>query len=163
MSLQDPTLLAPGDGEHSWFLNNLFTLKAGGETTGGLITVMEFTGPAGWGPPPHVHHVEDEMFYVVEGEISFWCDGKSATYGPGGFAWLPKKLPHRFEIGADGPARVLQLTTPAQFEHFVRALGEPATEARLPEPTEPDVERLVRVCAEFNIDILAPEHVEATR
>lgn len=157
MSLQTPTLLAPGDGEHSWFLNNLFTLKAGGETTAGALTIFEWVGPPGFGPPPHVHRTEDEMFYVLEGMISFWCDGATETYGPGGFAYLPKRRPHRFRVGDDAPARALQVTTPAQFEHFVRAFGEPATEARLPEPTEPDVERLVRVCAAFDIDVLAPQ------
>ena len=43
----------------------------------------------------------------------------------------------------------------------MRAFGEPATEARLPEPSEPDVARLVRVCAEFDIDILAGDQVPA--
>lgn len=154
MSFQTPTLLPPGDGEHVWFLNHLMTVKAGGPETDGLMTIIEFTGPAGFGPPPHIHRVEDEMFYVLEGEVMFWCDGQTKTYGPGGFAYLPKGLPHRFEISADGPGRVLQMTSPAQFEDFIRAYGEPAGEVRLPDPSEPDVPRLIEVCKQFHIDIL---------
>ncbi len=154
--LDSPRVLPPGEGEHLWFLDNLVTVKVGGPETGGNLTVIEFTGPAGFGPPPHRHDVEDELFYVLAGEVTFWCAGAEATYGPGGFAWLPKGLPHRFQISDAGPGRILQITTPAQFEDFARAVGEPAAEPVLPEPTEPDVEALVRIAADFQIEIMPP-------
>ncbi len=153
----DALLLGHEEGEPYWFLNNLYTLKAGGDSTRGIMTIFEFLGPAGFGPPPHTHQREDEMFYVLEGEVTFWCSGESATYGPGGFAFLPRQIPHRFQISDTAPARVLQITTPAQFEDFVRAVGAPAVERRLPDPAEPDVEALVRVSAGFGIDILPPD------
>lgn len=156
MSLE-PTLLGPGSGERHWFLNCLYTLKGGAEETGGVLTAYEALVHPRFGPPPHVHRIEDEMFYVVEGEVMFWCDGVSETHGPGGAAFLPKGLPHRFETGSAG-AKMFQLTMPAQFERLVRSYGEPAQEARLPDPSEPDVPKLVELCAGLGIEILVAQH-----
>lgn len=155
MSLE-PTLLGPGAGERHWFLNCLYTLKGGADETGGVLTAFEALLPPRFGPPPHVHHIEDEMFYVVEGEVTFWCDGASETYQSGGVAFLPKGLPHRFETGSAG-AKMFQITMPAQFERLVRGFGEPAMHSGLPEPSEPDVPRLIDMCAQLGIEILAPE------
>lgn len=155
-NLPQPHLFPPGEGEHHAFLNTLQTIKVGGEQTGRNLTALEFVAPPGFGPPLHRHDIEDELFYVVEGQLTFWCGGQQATYGPGGVAWLPKGLPHRFEVSQDGPARVFQVTTPAQFDDFVRAVGEPTDAAVLPEPSPPDVERLARIAAEFQIELLPP-------
>jgi mannose-6-phosphate isomerase-like protein (cupin superfamily) len=155
MSLE-PILFGPGAGEHYWFLNGLYSLKAGEDHSGGLFTAYEALLPPEFGPPPHVHRIEDEFFYVVEGEVTFWCHGVSATHGPGGTAFLPKGSPHRFDTGPSG-AKMFQLTLPAQFERLVRAYGEPAPELKLPGPSEPDVPKLVELCAQLGIDILLPE------
>ena len=154
--LNQPRLLAPGDGDHIAFLGTIMTVKAGGDVTGRNLSVIECLAPAGFGPPPHRHDLEDELFFVLEGEISFWCAGQEATYGPGGFAWCPRGLPHRFRVSDDGPARMFQLTTPAQFEDFAMAVGTRVPTLELPEPAEPDVEALVRIAADFQIEILPP-------
>jgi quercetin dioxygenase-like cupin family protein len=156
-TLPAPRMVAPGDGEHLWFLGTLMTVKAGGDVTGGNLSVIEATMPAGFGPPLHRHDVEDELFYLVEGEMTFWCAGQEATYGPGATIWLPRGLPHRFQVSDDGPARMLQLSTPAQFEDFALAVGEPAAAPVLPPPAAPDVDALVRIAAEYQIEILPPE------
>lgn len=157
MTLHTPHLLAPGEGDHWAFLATNATIKVDGRMTGGTMTVIESLMPAGFGPPPHRHDVEDELFFVLEGELLIECAGQSATYGPGGCAFLPKGLPHRFQVSDDGPARMLQVTTPAQFDDFVRAVGRPLTGSALPPPRQPDVEALVRIAADFQIEILAPE------
>ncbi|MEE8600773.1 cupin domain-containing protein [Euzebya tangerina] len=151
--MQTPTLHGPGEGEHFNFLGNRNIVRAGGKETDGGMTVIEFTGAAGFGPPPHIHRREDEMFYVLEGTAEFWCDGTSATYEAGGFAFLPKGLPHRFECGAEG-ARILQITTPAQFEDMVADYGHRIGADEEVAPEAPDVPRLIEVCARYDIDLL---------
>jgi quercetin dioxygenase-like cupin family protein len=155
--LPQPRILGPGEGDHIWFLGTLMTVKAGGDVTGGNLTVIEATMPAGFGPPLHRHDVEDELFHVLDGELTFWCAGQQATHGPGATVWLPRGLPHRFQVGDAGPARMLQITTPAQFERFALDVGEPAAAPVLPEPTPPDVEALVRISAAYQIEILPPD------
>ena len=154
MSLQTPTLMAPGEGDRWWFLNHVQAIKVGRDQSDGVMTVIEFQAPPGFGPPPHIHHREDELFYVLEGNVTFWCDGESVAYGPGGMAYLPKGLPHRFEVSEHGEARVLQITAPAQFDEFVQEFGEYLGDADMPEAKEPDLARLVEVCRTYEIDIL---------
>lgn len=155
MTLQTPTLVARDDGEHFHFLNNLFTAKLTGEHTNGQMTVMEFVGPKDFGPPLHSHDIEDELFYVVEGEVWFQCGDVEAVHGAGAIAWLPRGRPHQFQIRSE-TARVLQVTTPAQFERFVAALGTPTDEPTLPEPEEIDPAHVAEICAQFNIQVLGP-------
>lgn len=154
MTLQTPRLLAPGEGDHWAFLNTNMSVKADGTTTGGVMTVIEALMPPGFAPPPHRHDIEDELFFFLEGEITLRSAGQEATYGPGGCAFLPKGIPHAFQVWDRGPARMLQISTPAQFEEFVAEVGEPVDRFELPEPVEPDVEELLRVASKFQIEIL---------
>ena len=66
----------PGEGESVWLLGDTYTLKISGEQTGGAFTLLEAVVPLGGGPPPHIHHLEDEVFVVLEGELLFTTDGR---------------------------------------------------------------------------------------
>ena len=119
-------VLGAGAGDTRWFLDTRMTVKAGSAHTGGALTVIEWSAPVGFGPPRHVHQAEDEMFYVLEGELVVECGDQRWTAGPGDFVFLPRGVPHVFVV-ARGPVHGLQLTTPAGFEAFVEEVG------RLPE------------------------------
>lgn len=61
--------VASGAGKTLWVLGDLYEFKATGEGTGGRFALWETTTPPGNpGPPPHIHHNEDEVFYLLEGE-----------------------------------------------------------------------------------------------
>jgi quercetin dioxygenase-like cupin family protein len=102
------------------------------------LTVIEWSAPEGFGPPRHVHHVEDEMFYVLEGEMVVECGDQRWTAGPGDFAFLPHGVAHVFVVSR-GPVHGLQLTTPAGLEAFVEEVGRLPEGPGLPEPSIPDV------------------------
>lgn len=155
MTLQTPRLVAAGDGQNFAFLNTLFTAKLDSEHTDGQLTAMEWLAARDFGPPLHRHLGEDELFYILEGQIWFKCGDAEAVHGPGALAWLPRQLPHQFQVRSD-TARALQVSTPAQFERFVAALGRPVEEARLPEPEEIDPAHVAKVCADFDIEVLGP-------
>ena len=152
-----PIALAPGEGDARWFLGFLFTIKASSETTGGAVAVVEHLGPRGTGSPLHVHHNEDEWFYVHEGELTFWVGGQVIAAAAGSFVYGPRGIPHTFTVSSD-TARFLLVTEPAGFENFMRILAEPATELVIPPlATEPpDVEAMTRLAAEYGIEILGP-------
>jgi len=57
-------------GQQRWFFGMLAEVKASSADTGGRYTFVEMTAPAGLQVPLHVHHTEDEGFYVVEGSIT---------------------------------------------------------------------------------------------
>jgi quercetin dioxygenase-like cupin family protein len=157
-----PIALDPNQGEALWFLGILATVKAGTESTGGRVAVIEHLAPRGSGSPLHVHHREDEWFYVLEGELTFWVGGEIVTGTAGSFVYGPRGIPHTFAVSSD-TARFLLVTEPAGFENFMRALAEPATELKIPAPaTEPpDVEAMTRLAAEYGIEILGPPGIPA--
>jgi mannose-6-phosphate isomerase-like protein (cupin superfamily) len=141
-------------GEAIWFLGTRMTVKAGTDQTSGAFTLIECECPPGFAPPPHVHHVEDEAFYLLEGTLRVNCDDHTWQLNPGGFVFLPKGRRHRFVVEGDHSARLLQITAPAQFERFASDVGVPATRPGLPDPEAPDLDRLLAAAAAYHIDIL---------
>ena len=95
------------------------------------------------------------MFYVLSGGARYLCAGQELDAGPGDFV-LPKGEPHTFVVAPGEPLRALQLTTPAGFEGFAAAAGEPARERRLPDPGPVDPAALGHAAALHGIEILGP-------
>jgi quercetin dioxygenase-like cupin family protein len=128
-----------------------------GSQTGGRYALVEETGPPGDQPPPHVHREDDEGFYVLEGELTLYTPDAEVVLGPGEFFNAVHGVPHTYRVTSEQPARWLVTASPAGFEEFVEAFGEPARELSLPPPGDPpDVDRLVALAAEHGIDILGP-------
>jgi quercetin dioxygenase-like cupin family protein len=152
-----PIALGPGEGQALWFLGMLATVKSSAETTAGKVAVVEHLASHGSGSPLHVHHREDEWFYVLEGELTFWVGGAVTVAPAGSFVFGPRDIPHTFIVSSD-QARFLLVTEPAGFEAFMRAGAVPAQRLEIPPaPTEPpDVEGLTRLAASFGIEIVGP-------
>ncbi len=147
-----PYMLARDEGTAVWFLGTLMTVKATGETTQQGFGLIEQRLPAGFAPPPHRHHMEDEAFYVLEGEITFTCGDRTFNAAPGAFVYLPRGIIHGFKVG-NQPARLLQLNTPSGLEHFFEEMGEPAPSLTLPPQAPPDVEKLRSLAARYHLEI----------
>jgi mannose-6-phosphate isomerase-like protein (cupin superfamily) len=153
-----PTIGETEESEAIWFLGTLSIVKASRDSTAGHMAVIETLAPPGFGSPLHVHHGEDEWFYVIEGSLSVWVDGKSSELPAGSFAYGPRDLPHTFLVSSPAPARFLLGAEPSGFEDFVRELGEPATALTLaPASVElPSPERMTAVAAKYGMEILGP-------
>jgi quercetin dioxygenase-like cupin family protein len=156
-STVSPIALRHEEGEQLWFLGILATIKASAETTDGRVAVIEHFAPQGAGSPLHVHHNEDEWFYVTDGELTFWVGGRVAEAPAGSFVYGPRGIPHTFTVTSH-EARFLLVTQPAGFESFMRALSEPAQAPTLPPPTSqpPDPERMMAIATEYGVEILGP-------
>ncbi len=157
-----PIVAGPGEGEALWFLGVLATVKSSAETTGGAVAVIEHLAPRGSGSPLHVHGREDEWFYVIDGELTFWVGGETISAPAGSFVFGPKGIPHTFIVSSE-EARLLLVTNPAGFEGFIRAVGEPAPRLEIPPAaTEPpDVAALTAAAAGFGIEITGPPGIPA--
>jgi quercetin dioxygenase-like cupin family protein len=135
------------------FLGIPTLMRSTSETTNGAFCLLEqWTMPPGFGSPYHIHHREDEAFYVLEGEIAFVCDGKWMQAGPGTYVFGPREIPHGFKVIGTAPARMLVMCAPAGFEGFVLELAEDLTSP----PAPPDMAKLMAVAAKYEIDILGP-------
>lgn len=138
------------------FLGLPTAMRATSETTNGAFGLAEhWMIPPGFASPYHVHRLEDEAFYVLEGEMAFVCDGKWLAAGPGAYVFGPRNIPHGFKVVGDSPARMLLLCAPGGFEKFILDLSEPEPAPGAP-PTPPDMAKLVATAAQYHIDILGP-------
>lgn len=145
---------AHGEGTPYWFLDALSIVRVSGQQSGGALALIEDRLPAGRSSPYHVHHREDETFYVLEGELTFFHGDRRIKGTPGTTVFLPRLVPHGFR--ADTAARVLIVCTPAGFDDFVAEAGVPAPKLEIPAPQPPDFELLTRCAAKHQIDILGP-------
>ena len=149
--------LSKEEGDAFWFLNNLSTIKATSESTGGAFALVHQVAHPGSATPYHLHHYEDEAVYVLEGEARFFCDGKQTLLGPGGYIFLPRGIPHGIRNESSIPTTILVPAMPGTgFVGMMSEMGEPALERVLPTPTPPDMEKPTRICAKYGIDILGP-------
>ncbi len=155
-TIPTPYSLDPNEGEARWGVDGaLTTVKATGETTGGRLAVIEDVAPRGEGTPLHVHREDDETFYVLEGEMTFWLGDSLPIRGvPGSFVHIPGGVAHAFRVESE-TASYLIVTTPHHGD-FYRAISDPAPERVLP-PTAPmDMERVEAACADYGVEILGP-------
>ena len=156
------TALQAGEGEALWAFGVLATIKASGDTTAGRVAVIEHLAPQGAGSPLHVHHREDEWFYVIDGSVTFWVGGDVFEAGAGAFVYGPRDVPHTFTVSSER-ARFLLVTQPAGFEDFMRAMGQPAATLTVPPPAAPptDMAPLIAAAAGYGIAILGPPGIPA--
>jgi quercetin dioxygenase-like cupin family protein len=99
------------------------TIKASSTDTLDHLAVLEFSYPAGLSVHSHIHVGEDEMFYLLDGELSGFCDGDEWTAGPGSFVFVPRDRPHGFVVVGSQPARALVVVGPARLDQQVAASG----------------------------------------
>jgi mannose-6-phosphate isomerase-like protein (cupin superfamily) len=148
----------PDEGEAWWWVGVLATIKVTKEQTGGQYTLVEILAPEGYPGVLHVHHQEDEGFYILEGELTFYVGDQTMKAYPGSFLFGPKDVPHAFIVDS-GPARLLLVLSPAGFEDLIREMGEPARELTIPPPPEapPDeaeMQRMMAIAAKYGGEIL---------
>jgi mannose-6-phosphate isomerase-like protein (cupin superfamily) len=135
------------------FLGVPSLMRATGETTNGAFGLMEhWEMPPGFASPHHMHHREDESFYVLEGEIAFVCGGQWLKAGPGTFVYGPREIAHGFKVIGNSPARMLLMCNPAGFEGFVLEQATPIAEP----PSPPDMGKLMTLASKYGIDIHGP-------
>jgi mannose-6-phosphate isomerase-like protein (cupin superfamily) len=153
---QSRTHTAPGEGESVWLVGDLITLKLTSEDTGGGYSMIEETSPPGGGPPPHVHRDEDEMFYVLEGEVEVLLGEGTIPAGAGSCIHAPRGTLHTFKNVGTSPSRVMGVIMPGGFERFFLEAGEPATEGSSAPEGEPDVGRIVEIGQKYGLEIPPP-------
>jgi len=149
--------IPPGEGARSlWVMGVLVTHKIPSHRTGGAYALFEVATRPGVGPPPHIHHREDEPFYVLEGEYEFLMDGSTITARAGSLLYFPKGTLHAHRGVGDGVGRMLVTQTPGGlYERFFEEVGRPVEGAGDPGffGEQPDVESVIATAARYGIEI----------
>lgn len=146
--------LLPGEGKSLWVLGDLYTLKVVGEETGNSFAMPEVQVQPQNGPPPHIHHREDETFFVLEGQFSFLHGNSTFKTTTGSFVHIPKGTLHTFKNVGKTPGRFLVVITPAGFEKFFEEIGEPVIDKFSPPPFNPaTVEKLLVIAPRYHLEV----------
>ena len=152
----DPVAVPAGQGEALWWLGMLAEVKATAEDTGGLLSIMEITCAPGMEAPLHVHHNEDEAFWITDGDVTFYVGDEVIEAQAGDYLFGPREIPHRYTVGNSG-CRMLFIVTPGGFERMVREMSVPAESRTLPPPPEeePDWGRIAAIAKAHGNELLA--------
>lgn len=145
-----------GEGEARWWFASLAVIKATAADTAGQLTIIEVTEPPGAQAPLHVHHREDEAFWILTGSITLHVGDAVIDAGPGDYAFGPREVAHRYEVGPDG-CRMLFICTPGGLEDLVREMSVPAASRTLPPPSDgpPDMELVAAIAVAHGCELLA--------
>ena len=145
MSTSQP-LHVPAAGGRTFNLLGLpTTAKLTMADTGGAYILAEQTVPPGMGVPPHVHTREDEVFFVLEGEIEFVVGDRMVIGKAGDILHAPRGVPHGYKGAGTKPARARFMAIPGDIEAMFMEM------ANWPPDAPPDMGKLAEQCAKFGI------------
>jgi quercetin dioxygenase-like cupin family protein len=158
MQTLEPLAVRRSEGEARWWFGALAEIKATAADTGGQMTIVEVTEPPGAEAPLHVHHRDDEAFWILEGEVIFEVGDKTIEASAGDYVLGPRDIPHRFTVGDQG-CRMLFILVPGGIEDVIRATSQPAPSRTLPpppdeEPSAEEIERLKAIVKEHGYELL---------
>jgi len=124
-------------------------LMLGGDRTGGQLSLVEHPlAPRALGSPVHTHRDEDEYSVVLEGVIGAQIAEQVIQAGPGMVLVKPRGVPHAFWNPTDQPARLLEVISPAGFEHYFPGLAD-----ILSGPQPPDTGQLAALASRYGLEL----------
>lgn len=116
--------------------------------------ILEFTVPTEPGAVPlHVHHDNDEGFYVLEGELLFQIGDSHYRLTAGSYAYGPRGVPHAYRNIGDGSARMLVIYTPGNFVTMTEEIEDLGP---LDMEDESALERVVPILESYGIEMVGP-------
>jgi mannose-6-phosphate isomerase-like protein (cupin superfamily) len=157
--MEELAAVRAGDGDHMFFLNHLASIKiTAGDSPSGMSATI-FTAPRGFGPPLHVHQEQDEMMYIISGDVRLTLGDETVDVTSGDMVSLPAGIPHIFQVVSE-QAEMLTIAggggTWPGFDRFVAELGDTTDPDALPAPVEIDPGHVAQVAARHGIEILGP-------
>ncbi len=153
-----PVAVRKNEGEARWWFGALAEIKATAADTDGQMTIVEVTEHPGVEAPLHVHHRDDEGFWILEGDVTFEVGDATIEAHAGDYVFAPRDIPHRYTVGDLG-CRMLFILVPGGIEDVIRVTSEPARSRTLPpppedEPTPEEIEGLKAIVAAHGYELL---------
>jgi quercetin dioxygenase-like cupin family protein len=140
----------------AWYLDQLITFLAIGDDTGGRFALLRVHGLQGAEPAAHYHSGEDEIVYLLDGEMTFYAGREELHACAGDMVIIPRGLEHTIRNDTKEVTFLLQFS-PAGFERYFHDLSEPAEYLGLPpNPVPPDHTRMVATAARYGCVFTGP-------
>ncbi|MCY1541327.1 Cupin domain protein [compost metagenome] len=125
----------PGEGKTVHLGGHPMVFLVTGEDTR-HTSMFEWTIPPGFSTGLHVHRMQEETFYVLEGECDWQVDGKRVRAKPGTYLFLPPGVPHNISNAGTLPVRVLMTVSPPGHEHYFEKLADMVASGDAADPTK---------------------------
>ena len=120
-----------------------FDCKVSGKDTNGQLCIYDTYREEKGGPGLHLHHEQDEWFYVIKGEFVVKVGDDQFDLKAGDCALAPRKVPHAFAKVSDGPAQMMVLFQPAgSMEMFFKEMSKLGKD--IPKDWQKDLAALMR-------------------
>jgi mannose-6-phosphate isomerase-like protein (cupin superfamily) len=146
----NPIAISSDQGQKLNILGIPLSIRIHGRDTGGALSVVESHDVTGGGPPPHIHHREDETFQILEGEYEWMVGDKRFIAHKGATIFAPRGVPHTYRNVGPMPGRLMCIITPSGFEGFFEEIG-----AMTPQQQQ-DISRVMEIAKKFGLEILPP-------
>lgn len=146
----NPIHIPAAGGKSVNVLGTPMLLRVLGRDTNGTLAVVESIDAPQAGPPPHIHHREDETFQVLAGEYEFIVAGKTISAKAGDTLFAPRGIPHTYNCVSQGGGKLSVTLTPAGFENFFAEIG-----AMSPQEQQ-DIPRVIETAKRYGLEFLPP-------
>lgn len=118
MEFMSKSLLGPGEGLKGNVFGIDMTRRVSGDDTDGALFAVEFELPSGEKIPPHIHHNEEEILYVVDGEVESQVGDETLDAPAGACHTIPRGTVHAQANPGTDPATLLVMFSPAHVEEL---------------------------------------------
>lgn len=145
-----PIQVPQGGGKAVNILGIPMLIRVQGSETNGTLAVVESHDAPGGGPPPHIHHREDETFQILEGEYEFMIAGRTLPAKAGDTLFAPRGIPHTYRCVGQSWGKLSVVLTPAGFENFFVEIGA------LTPAEQQDIPRVIEIAKKFGLEFLPP-------
>ena len=125
-------------------------MRIHGRDTGGTVAVVESHDVTGGGPPPHIHHREDETFQILEGEYEWTVGGETFVARKGTTIFASRGIPHTYRYLGQTPGRLMCVITPSGFEGFFEEINA------LSPQQQQNIPRVLEIASRYGLEILPP-------
>jgi mannose-6-phosphate isomerase-like protein (cupin superfamily) len=123
--------------------------RVSSEDSGGACTVLELRALPRSGPFLHVHHREDEWYYVLNGEFIFRAGSEEFNLVTGGSIWLPRGIPHVWANTSTTEGKLILMCQPGGFEKFFDEMGNVPANKKSPAAMK-------ELMAKYGMEMLGP-------
>jgi quercetin dioxygenase-like cupin family protein len=122
----------PGEAKRVMLSGHPMAFLVTGEDTK-HTSMFDWTLPGRFSTGLHVHRVQEETFYVLEGECDWQIGDERVRATPGTYVFIPPGVPHNIGNASDEPARVIMTVSPPGHEHYFEELARMVVSGRPPD------------------------------
>jgi len=139
----------PGEGKEVSLAGKPLVFLVTGQDTK-HTSMFDWTLPAGFSTGTHVHRVQEETFFVLEGACEWQVGDELIHAEPGAYVFIPPGVPHNIANAGDQPARMIMTVSPPGHEHYFEELATLVTRGGPPE-----AEAITKLRARFDTEQLS--------